>query len=154
MNWPEFMEQTAQRYADLAQEPGWFQYVKQTIIDMEAMSNGHCWPGLRKRWGAILKQAGYVVPVCEKESIWIQPDPLPVPSAPSPPPTPRPEVSNAWREHDYAYQAHTQTCGICIAAGKGNGDRCADGSALWGAYSRAAESVAWGRVRRAPTNTR
>ena len=58
MTWAEQIESAAQHYATLAQRPGWFQHCKQTVIEMEAMHDGHCWGGLRKRWGALLTQAG------------------------------------------------------------------------------------------------
>lgn len=69
MTW-EQLENTARHYAELAQQPGWFQHCKQMVIEMEALHNGHCWPGLRKKWGALLKAAGYQVPENEKDGWW------------------------------------------------------------------------------------
>lgn len=68
MTWEEKVNEAAQHYAKVAQEPGWFQYAKATVIEMEAMHNGHCWPGLRKKWGALLTEAGYEIPVSERKA--------------------------------------------------------------------------------------
>lgn len=41
------------------------------------------------------------------------------------------------KQADRAYQAHHLGCPTCTAAGKGHGQRCGDGSALWSAYEAA-----------------
>lgn len=47
-----------------------------------------------------------------------------------------------WLAQDQAYQRHHMACPVCIAAGKGQGQRCAVGAALWVAYAEAeAEGV-------------
>lgn len=54
------------------------------------------------------------------------------PPAPDPAPaTPRP----SWRELDHAYLAHHTECTPCQCAGRGYGQRCGAGTALWLAYS-------------------
>lgn len=57
------------------------------------------------------------------------------PPAPAPEPTPGP----TWQELDHAYLAHHMQCTTCQAAGRGYGQRCDTGMALWSAYAHAAE---------------
>lgn len=63
----------------------------------------------------------------------VKPQRLTAPAA-SPPDT-TPAVD--WHEADRAYQAHHWTCPQCRAAGKGYGQGCAEGQALWDAYEAA-----------------
>ena len=77
MTWEEQLEAAAQHYAELAQQPGWFQHCKQQVIAMEAEMGGHCWPGLRKRWGQILTEAGFRPHPSEKDGWWEIPSKLP-----------------------------------------------------------------------------
>ena len=39
-----------------------------------------------------------------------------------------------WRELDRAYLAHHAQCNACQCAGRGYGERCPAGAALWAAY--------------------
>jgi hypothetical protein len=68
MEWEQQIEKTARHYAELSQQPGWFQYCKHTIIQMEAMESSP-WAGLRKRWGAFLTEAGFKIPPNEKNEL-------------------------------------------------------------------------------------
>lgn len=43
--WPEIMEETAQHYAELSRVPGWLDYCRQQVRDMEAETHGE-WRGL------------------------------------------------------------------------------------------------------------
>lgn len=76
MTWQQQLEKSAQHYADLAQQPGWFQHCKQQIIAMEAEQGGH-WVGLRARWGELLTQAGFKPHPSEKDGWWLIPDKRP-----------------------------------------------------------------------------
>ncbi|WP_299146740.1 hypothetical protein [uncultured Comamonas sp.] len=55
-----------------------------------------------------------------------------------PPPSPTPAVD--WRPLARAYHQHHFCCATCIAAGKGYGLRCGAGTALWTAYTAAAQN--------------
>lgn len=70
MTWQQQLEKTAQHYADLAQQPGWFQHCKQQIIAMEAEPE-RFWKGLRDRWGEILTQAGFKPSRTERDGWWL-----------------------------------------------------------------------------------
>lgn len=83
MQWAQ-IEKTAQHYAELAQQPGWFQHCKQQIIAMEAETGGH-WVGLRARWGEILTQVGFRPhKELDRDGWWLIPDKRPPPPRPSP----------------------------------------------------------------------
>lgn len=56
-----------------------------------------------------------------------------IPKAPEPQSAPAPEPAD-WKALDRVYQAHHVNCPTCIAAGKGYGQRCGTGAALWVAY--------------------
>lgn len=43
----------------------------------------------------------------------------------------------AWKALAQAYNAHHFACPVCIAAGQGYGQRCADGAKLWTRYQKA-----------------
>lgn len=49
-------------------------------------------------------------------------------------------AASPWLAQDRAYQAHHVNCPVCICAGKGIGQRCATGAALWLAYTAGAEA--------------
>lgn len=53
-----------------------------------------------------------------------------------------------WLAQDQAYQAHHFACAACVSAGKGLGERCAAGAALWRAYTEAfdEDQLSTGRV--------
>lgn len=70
MTWQEQINAQAARMADLAQNPGWFQYCKQEIIAMEAETGGH-WVGLRAKWGEILTKAGFKPHPSERDGWWM-----------------------------------------------------------------------------------
>lgn len=70
MQWDQELERQAQRYAELAQQSGWFQHCKQQIIALEADPDSH-WKGLRARWGQILTEAGFRPHKSEKDGWWL-----------------------------------------------------------------------------------
>ena len=60
------------------------------------------------------------------------------PPAPNPAPAPDPAPAPpgpSWRELDHAYLAHHTHCTTCQCAGRGYGQRCDAGTALWLAYT-------------------
>ena len=65
---------------------------------------------------------------------------------PAPPaPAPRGEAyqrwHNTWRAQADAYYSHHFTCAVCIASGKGYGERCDLGETLWARYCEASDEA-------------
>ncbi len=60
--------------------------------------------------------------------------------APAPTPAPKPQADPVWKGLHATYMQHVSTCATCIAAGKGYGLRCGAGTALWTAYTAAAQN--------------
>lgn len=64
------------------------------------------------------------------------------------------KISPDWKDLDRAYQAHHVNCPVCIAAGKGHGQRCGTGAALWADYdqtTKPAPARAWAAPAPKPT---
>jgi hypothetical protein len=48
---------------------------------------------------------------------------------------------NTWRAQADAYYTHHFTCAVCIASGKGYGERCDLGETLWARYCEASDEA-------------
>jgi hypothetical protein len=59
--WDAELENAANWYAALAQKPGWWDYARQQVQDLEAEDHGH-WKGLRALTGEKIKASGFKPP--------------------------------------------------------------------------------------------
>ena len=66
------LEQTAERYATLAMQPGWWQYARIQVQAMEADKAAHgMWDGLRAAVGERVKAAGFKPHPSEQGEWWL-----------------------------------------------------------------------------------
>ena len=66
------LEQTADRYATLAMQPGWWAYTRDRVQAMEADKEAYgMWDGLRAAVGARIKAAGFRPHPSEEGRWWL-----------------------------------------------------------------------------------
>ena len=65
MTWDQELEKRAEHYANLAMQPGWWDYATQQVMAMESEQGGH-WLGLRDAVRSKLQSANFALPKTER----------------------------------------------------------------------------------------